>query len=128
MPIPAAMASPGPEKLTGAPSISIVPDVGSYSPYSTFMSVDLPAPFSPSKQWIWWGSTVRFTRLLAVKSPNFLVTSVSFNCTVLLLPGPPAQAVGAFLDCTVTLPSMMSCLSCWTCLSRSWLTLSCWSW
>ena len=50
--MPAATASPGPEKLTGAPSISIVPDVGSYSPYSTFMSVDLPAPFSPSKQWI----------------------------------------------------------------------------
>ena len=47
-----AMASCGAAKVTGRPSISIVPDVGSYSPYSTFMSVDLPAPFSPSKQWI----------------------------------------------------------------------------
>ena len=29
MPIPAAMASPGPLNLTGSPSISTLPDVGS---------------------------------------------------------------------------------------------------
>src|SRR5215510_4275911 len=37
------------------------------------MSVDLPAPFSPSRAWISPGSTVRSIRSLAVKLPKRLV-------------------------------------------------------
>ncbi|MCY1248583.1 hypothetical protein D9M72_620280 [compost metagenome] len=50
MPMPAAIASPGPRKVTALPSTRISPSLGSYRPYRTFISVDLPAPFSPSKQ------------------------------------------------------------------------------
>ena len=35
-----------------------------------FISVDLPAPFSPSRQWIWPGSTVRSILSLAVNVPK----------------------------------------------------------
>src|SRR3982751_2427971 len=38
-----------------------------------FISVDLPAPFSPSRQWISPGSIVRSMWSLAVNDPNFLV-------------------------------------------------------
>src|SRR5690349_1712460 len=38
-----------------------------------FISVDLPAPFSPSRQWISPGSMVRSMWSLAVNDPNFLV-------------------------------------------------------
>ena len=39
-----------------------------------FISVDLPAPFSPSRQWIWPGSTVRSIWSLAVNVPKRLVS------------------------------------------------------
>ena len=52
-------ADPGGHRLLGVggnvlrtPSIEISPSSGCSSPYSTFISVDLPAPFSPSRQWI----------------------------------------------------------------------------
>ena len=48
MPMPAATASPGPLNVTGSPSMRICPSSGACIPYRTFMSVDLPAPFSPS--------------------------------------------------------------------------------
>ena len=38
-----------------------------------FISVDLPAPFSPSRQWISPGSMVRSMWSLAVNDPNLLV-------------------------------------------------------
>ena len=50
IPIPAAMASPGVLNVTGSSSSTISPSDGSRSPYSMFISVDLPAPFSPSRQ------------------------------------------------------------------------------
>ena len=46
---PAAWASRGERKATGRPSMAIVPASGDSTPARMFMSVDLPAPFSPSK-------------------------------------------------------------------------------
>src|SRR5215204_3090896 len=48
IPIPWSIASPGPEKRTRSPLTKISPSSGEYSPYRMFISVDLPAPFSPS--------------------------------------------------------------------------------
>src|SRR5690606_5475085 len=52
MPTPWAMASDGEENDTCSPSISIVPESGFWTPYRIFISVDLPAPFSPTIAWI----------------------------------------------------------------------------
>ena len=70
---------PGLDGVAGAPEVHrfpssrISPASGSSSPYSMFISVDLPAPFSPSRQWISPGSTVRSMASLAVKPPNRFV-------------------------------------------------------
>ena len=48
MPIPAAIASRGVWKSTSSPLTRIVPSSGRCAPYSVFISVDLPAPFSPT--------------------------------------------------------------------------------
>src|SRR5664279_4723230 len=45
--IPRSRASVDELKLTTCPSSSIVPEVGDSTPDRIFMSVDLPAPFSP---------------------------------------------------------------------------------
>src|SRR6185503_6087410 len=52
MPMPAAIASRGERKSTARPSTRTTPSSGRYSPARTFMSVLLPAPFSPSRAWI----------------------------------------------------------------------------
>jgi hypothetical protein len=46
--IPRARASAALAKLTTSPSSTIVPAVGVATPERIFMSVDLPAPFSPN--------------------------------------------------------------------------------
>ena len=51
IPMPAAMASFGEWKLAALPSSKISPSSGCSSPYSTFIRVVLPAPFSPSRAW-----------------------------------------------------------------------------
>src|SRR5512133_2475548 len=73
MPIPAAMASLGLAWTCSTPSIEIVPASGCNSPYSTFISVVFPAPFSPSRQWISPGVMSRSIESLATSSPNRLV-------------------------------------------------------
>ena len=73
MPMPAVMASPGPAKCWTASSSRISPSSAWYRPYSTFISVDLPAPFSPRRQWISPGSTVRSMWSLATRAPKRLV-------------------------------------------------------
>ena len=49
--MPAAIASRGEPKVAGRPKTRISPSSWRYRPSSTFMSVDLPAPFSPSRAW-----------------------------------------------------------------------------
>ena len=52
MPMPARIASPGPWKFWTTSSSRMTPSSARYSPYRTFIRVDLPAPFSPRRQWI----------------------------------------------------------------------------
>ena len=53
-----------------------------------FISVDLPAPFSPSRQWISPGSIVRSMWSLAVNEPNRLVRPLISSFIPLLLSFP----------------------------------------
>ena len=46
--IPRSVASTADEKATRSPSSSILPEVGFSTPERIFISVDLPAPFSPN--------------------------------------------------------------------------------
>ena len=55
------------------PSIRIVPSSGRCSPYSVFISVDLPAPFSPTIAWISPRRTVSSMSRLATTPGNRLV-------------------------------------------------------
>ena len=52
MPIPFAMAAFGEESTTFSPLITISPSSGCSRPKRIFISVDLPAPFSPISAWI----------------------------------------------------------------------------
>ena len=66
---------------TSKPLISAVPDVGGSSVTIIRISVDLPAPFGPSRPKISPSSTAKLIPLTAVKSPNFLTmfwTSMAF--------------------------------------------------
>src|SRR3954447_15906001 len=64
MPIPAAIASDGLRKCTSRPSRRICPSSGRCSPYRVFISVDLPAPFSPTIACTWPRRTAsRMSRL-----------------------------------------------------------------
>src|SRR5918992_1647916 len=61
IPTPAACAACGCANETSSPSIRIVPRSGWCTPASTFISVDLPAPFSPTTAWISPASQSRLT-------------------------------------------------------------------
>ena len=50
MPIPAAIASAGEVNTCDLPSMRMSPSSGLYIPYSTLISVDFPAPFSPMSE------------------------------------------------------------------------------
>ena len=50
--MPALSASCVVRICTGVPSMEMVPSSLEYTPVSTLMSVDLPAPFSPISAWI----------------------------------------------------------------------------
>ena len=65
--IPRPAASRGPANATSWPSIRIFPRVGLWTPASVLMSVDLPAPLSPSRH-----ST----------SPAFTFSETSFNTSM----------------------------------------------
>ena len=65
MPIPCSAASWGERRLTRWPSRLISPESGRYRPASTEQSVDLPAPFSPSRPWTSPARRSKFTWSLA---------------------------------------------------------------
>ena len=50
--MPAAIASCGEAKTRGSPAISMLPLSARCTPPRMRMSVDLPAPFSPTSAWI----------------------------------------------------------------------------
>ena len=94
MPICASMASDGDVKRTARPSSRISPASGRYSPYRQFISVDLPAPFSPSSAWISPARTSRSTASLATTPGKILVTPRSSSTGVLELRG--SEPAGGF--------------------------------
>ena len=57
----------------GRPSSSIVPASGRTTPPSTLISVDFPAPFSPSRAWISPARSVKSTPSSAATPPNRFV-------------------------------------------------------
>src|SRR5947209_17221866 len=77
IPMPSSIATDGDPISTGRPSIRISPASGLYRPYRTDISVDLPAPFSPSSAWTSPVTTSKSTRSLATTEPNFFVIPLS---------------------------------------------------
>ena len=94
MPIPAAIASPGVEKLTSRPPTEMVPSSGRCIPYRIFISVDLPAPFSPTSACTVPARTAKCTSLLATTPGKRLVMPRS-STAVAPVPGPVSSVAGA---------------------------------
>ena len=69
MAMPSRRATAGLAMATARPRQRTVPAVGCSDPYMILTRVDLPAPFSPSRAWIWPGRNFRVMRSFAVKSP-----------------------------------------------------------
>src|SRR5580704_7350349 len=72
MPIPARRASCGVRRWTGFPSRRISPESAWYAPARIFISVLLPAPFSPMKACTSPGQMLRLT-LLRTRTPGKLL-------------------------------------------------------
>src|SRR5215218_7529091 len=77
MPIPARIASAGLDSVIGEPSTSMVPSSGRCTPYRIFISVDLPAPFSPTSACTVPRRTVMLTSWLATTPGKRLVIPLS---------------------------------------------------
>src|SRR6185295_18304407 len=78
---PIDFRTPSASVVTLNPLTSAVPEVGRSSVVSIRISVDLPAPFGPSRPKISPASTANVIPFTAVKSPNFLTmfrTSIAF--------------------------------------------------
>src|SRR6266850_4287584 len=69
--MPAFRASRGEVKRTGSPSTASVPSSGGWTPERVLMSVDLPAPLSPSRQLISPARTARETPSRATTAPKY---------------------------------------------------------
>src|SRR5689334_1747287 len=74
MDTPLSWAARGPSGRNDLPASVIVPRSGTTAPDSTFISVLLPAPFSPRSAWTSPGSASRSTPASAVTAPNRFVT------------------------------------------------------
>ena len=64
-----------------------------WTPLRTFMSVDLPAPFSPTRQWISCGATEKVTSLSAFTPGKVLVMFFISRMGVLMAQDPPVAAL-----------------------------------
>src|SRR5262245_61060039 len=71
---PAAIASWGLEKCRSRPSTRATPRSGRCTPPRMRISVDLPAPFSPTMAWSWPNATSKSTPSSASVAPNRLPT------------------------------------------------------
>src|SRR4029453_7670712 len=106
IPMPARMASPGEWKVTGAPFRRISPSSGRDRPYRTFISVVLPAPFSPRSAWTSRRRRSRSIESLATIPGKRLVIprssrtglSGSAIAGILVLPPRPLQRTGRTID------------------------------
>ena len=87
--MPAASASREPAKATGWPPMRSVPPLGCSWPARIFISVLLPAPFSPSRPTTVPGCTSKLTPCSTCTGPKRLV--MPSNCTCRLM-RPPLSA------------------------------------
>src|ERR1700722_2989429 len=99
MATPWRRAACGPDGANGRPSSSIWPPSGCSAPLSTFISVDLPAPFSPTRAWTSPGRTSRATERKATVEPKRLWIPVMVSRAV-VTPHTPASLlrIGRPLD------------------------------
>src|SRR3990172_8082576 len=72
-PIRSCCAAAGDETVTAEPETSIIPASIAIAPPRIFISVDFPAPFSPTRQWTSPGFSTRLTSSSAVTPGYFLV-------------------------------------------------------
>src|SRR5580698_9380493 len=70
MAMPIAAASAGVRRQTSRPCHRMEPASGCSMPATIFISVDLPAPFSPNSRWTSPASTERLASRRAVTPPN----------------------------------------------------------
>ena len=93
MPMPSLIASAGEPIDTGEPSTSMVPESGFWTPYRIFISVDLPAPFSPTIACTVPARTSMSMSWLAMTPGNRLPMPRSrtaiWSCTVLVMTHAP---------------------------------------
>src|SRR6266542_1328091 len=89
--MPAARASAGPPRRTSSPSSSNRPASGWYTPARTFTSVDLPAPFSPTRPCASPARSSIEASSRARTEPNDFVAPSS---TSTVAPAPPAAGGG----------------------------------
>ena len=73
--MPSAWASAGLRSSTGSPSTAMSPASGRYRPVMILISVDLPAPFSPTRAWISPGRRSSETPRSAWVEPKLFETS-----------------------------------------------------
>ena len=85
--IPRPCAVAGVRLSTSLPSKTIVPLSGAVAPEATFINVDFPAPFSPSRACTSPGRTSNETSLSAAMAPKcFVMPSIdSVGCPALTL-------------------------------------------
>ena len=88
----------------------MTPSSARYSPYRTFIRVDLPAPFSPRRQWISPGSTTRSMWSLATRLPNRLVIPRSSSFMLQILVSGRARARGGTTNGEAGRPASPSAL------------------
>ncbi len=86
MPMPSRIASADVRRVTAFPPIRISPSSGRSSPYSWFIRVLLPAPFSPSSAWISPRRRSRSMWSFATSAPNRLVMPRSSSARSALEP------------------------------------------
>src|SRR5579872_793635 len=97
--MPMSSASRGLENATGLPSTRKSPPVGRWTPESVFISVDFPAPLSPSRQSTSLALTFIETPFSATTGPKVLTMSRTS-----MSGGPPfATAAEEFAPCSVML-------------------------
>src|SRR5580765_6493902 len=90
--MPSLCAEAGVRCATRSPLSSIEPPSGWCAPVMALMSVDLPAPFSPSSAWTSPACKLNETPLRARTAPKDFVTAVSWRSGASIL-APLAQNV-----------------------------------
>src|SRR5262249_1937438 len=91
MPMRQAVASRGPLSTTSWPLTKICPASGVYKPAATFMSEDLPAPFSPRSAWTSPAFASNSASSSATNPSNDFLTPTSLRAAT-ITPTPESKA------------------------------------